>query len=59
MFVLRILEKIKEMTLKSSQGSVAMLPKMTNHQEVRVKLTNAQLNKLKFATNMRQVQHEE
>ena len=47
------------MTLKFSQGSVTMLPKMANHQEVRVKLTNAQLNKLKSTINMRRVQHEE
>ena len=49
MFVLTILEKIKETRLKFSQGSVTVLQIMTNYQETRVKLTNTQLNKLKFA----------
>ena len=49
MFVLTILEKIKETRLKFSQGSVTILQIITNYQEARVKLTNAQLNKLKSA----------
>ena len=44
MFVLTILEKIKETRLKFSHGSVIVLYKMTNYQEARVKLTNTQLN---------------
>ena len=48
-FVLTILEKIKETRLKFSQGSVTILQIITNYQEARVKLTNAQLNKLKSA----------
>ena len=56
MFVLIILEKIKETRLKFPQGTVAALQKMANYQEVRVKLTNTQLYKLKSAaknkTNM-------
>ena len=47
MFVLTILEKNKETRLKFSQGSVTVLSKIANYQEVRVKLTNTQLNKLK------------
>ena len=35
--------------LKFSQGSVAVLSKMTNYEEARVKLTNAQLSKFKSA----------
>ena len=49
MFVLMILEKIKETRLKLSQGSVTVLKIMTNYQEATVKVTNAQLNKLKSA----------
>ena len=49
MFVLTILEKIKETRLKFSQGSVTVLQKMAYYQEVRVELTNIQLNNLKFA----------
>ena len=49
MFVLTILEKIKETKLKFSQGSVTVLSKIANYEEARVKLTNTQLNKLKFA----------
>ena len=53
MFVLTILEKIKEMRLNFSRRSVIVLWKMANYQEARVKLTNPQLNKLKSAaTNM-------
>ena len=44
---LTILEKIKEMRLKFSQGSVTVLWKMVSYQEARVKLTNTQLNILK------------
>ena len=49
MFILTILEKIKETRLNFSQGSVTVLWNMTNYQEVRVKLTTAQLNKVKSA----------
>ena len=42
MFVLTILEKIKKIRLKFSQGSVTVLSKIANYQEPRVKLTNAQ-----------------
>ena len=48
MFLLTILEKIKETRLKLSQGSVTVLQKMTIYQEARIKLTNTQLNKLKL-----------
>ena len=52
MFVLKILEWIKETRLKYSQGSVTLLQKMANYQETRVNLTNTQLNKLNsVATN--------
>ena len=53
MFVLIILEKIKEMRLKCSQGSVTELQIMTNYQEMRVKATNTQLNKLKSAAKIK------
>ena len=49
MFVLSIFEKIVETRLQFSQGSVTALYKMANYQEARVKLTNTQSNKLKFA----------
>ena len=50
MFVLTILEKIKETRLKFYQGSVTVLYKTANYQDAKVKLTNTQLNKLKSAT---------
>ena len=49
MFVLTISEKIEETRLKFSQESVTVLSIMANYQEVRVKLTITQLNKLKSA----------
>ena len=49
MFVLVILEKIKETRLKFSLGSVTVLYKMANYEEARVKLTNIWLHKLKSA----------
>ena len=49
MFVLTILEKMKETILKFSQGSITALKMLPNHEEARVKLTNTQLNKLKSA----------
>ena len=49
MFLLTVLEKNKEMRLKLSQGSVTVLWRMINYKEVRVKLTNTRLNKLKSA----------
>ena len=48
MFVLTILEKIKETRLKLSQGHVTLLQKIANYEEARVKLTKTQLNKLKY-----------
>ena len=50
MFILTILQKIKEKRLKVSQGSVTVLQKMANYQEARVKLTNTQLNRNKNKT---------
>ena len=47
MFVLTVLEKIKEARLTFCHGSVTVLKKITNYQEARVKLTNSQLKKLK------------
>ena len=49
MFVLAVLEQIKETRLKFSQGSLTVLWKMTNCEEAGVKLTNTQLDKLKSA----------
>ena len=49
MFVLTVLEKIKETGLKFSQGSVTVFQNMGTDEEVRVELTNTQLNKLKSA----------
>ena len=49
MFVLIILEKITETWLKLSEGSKTVLQKMANYQEVGVKVTNTQPNKLKSA----------
>ena len=46
MFILITLEKIKEMRLKFSHGSVTKI--MTNYQEARVKLKNTQLIKVKI-----------
>ena len=57
MFVLTFLEKIKEIRLKFSQGSVTVLWKMVNYQEARVKLTNIQLNKKKSAVKIIQEQY--
>ena len=45
MFVLTILEKIRETRLKFSQGFVTVLQKMVNYKEARVRLTNTQLIK--------------
>ena len=47
MFVLMIWEKIKETRVKFSQKSVTVLKTLAHYEEVRVKLTNVQLNKLK------------
>ena len=49
MFVLTILEEIKETRLKISLGSVTVLKKKVSSEEARVQLTNKQLNKLKSA----------
>ena len=43
------MQKIKEISLRFSQGSVRAFQIMTNYQEARVKLTNTQLDKLKYA----------
>ena len=44
MFVLTILEKIKETRLKFSLRKCTSLMKMSNYEEVRVERTNTQLN---------------
>ena len=49
MFVLMILDKIKETRLPFSPESVTVLQIMANYQIARVKLTNTQLNKLASA----------
>ena len=49
MFILTILEKIQETRLTFSQRSVTVSQTIANYQEVRVKLTNTQLNKWKSA----------
>ena len=49
MFVLKILEKIKEPRLKFSQRSLKVLSKMVIYQETKIKLINIQLTKLKPA----------
>ena len=49
MFVLTVSEKVKEKRQTFSQGSRAVLKKMTNYEKARVKLTNIPLNKLKSA----------
>ena len=59
MYVLTTLEKIKETRIKLSQGSVAVIKKMANYKEARVKVTNTQLNKLKSAAKVRLEQHQE
>ena len=48
MFVLTILEKIKETRLKISQGSVTVLWKRASYQETTVKLT---IKQIKISTN--------
>ena len=57
MFILTILEKIKEKILKFSQGSVIVFWKMASYEEARAKLTNTQLNKLKSAAKNKLEQH--
>lgn len=47
MFVLTILEKIKETRLTFSQGSVTVWSKIANYQKSIIKPTNTQLKKLK------------
>ena len=49
LFILTILEKIQERRLTFSQRNVTVLQTIANYQEVRVKLTNTQLNKWKSA----------
>ena len=55
MFVLTLLEKIKEARLKFSQEDVTFLQKMANHQEAKVKLINTQLNKIQSAAKNKTV----
>ena len=43
------MQKIKEISLRFSQGSVRAFQIMTNYQEARVKLKNTQLDKLRYA----------
>ena len=50
MFILTILETIKETRLKFSQGTVTLLQKMANYQEATFKLTNTKIKKLKSAS---------
>ena len=54
MFVLTVLEKIKETRLKLSQESATVSQKIANYEDVRVKLTNTRLNKLKTVKNKTQ-----
>ena len=49
MFILTTIKENKETRLKFSHGSVILLQKMVNYQEVRVRQTNILLNKLKSA----------
>ena len=49
MVVLTILEKTNETLLSNSERMVTVLKIMSNYQKARVKITNRQLNKLKFA----------
>ena len=49
MFVLTVLEKIKEARLKFSQGKITVLQKMVNYEEALVKLTNSRLKILNSA----------
>ena len=53
MFLLKILEKIKETRVKVSQGSVTVFQKMLNCEKARTKLANTQLNKLKLGAKNR------
>ena len=57
MFVLTILETIKEAKLKVSQGSVTVLWKIANYEKAWVKLTNTQLNELKSEAENKTWQH--
>ena len=50
MFILTILEKIKETRLKVSQESVTVLTKTLHYQEVRAKLTNTQLKQIEICS---------
>ena len=56
-FILKFLEKIKETRKKFSQGSVIVLWIMTYYDEVRVKLTNTQIKKLKSWAKIIQEQY--
>ena len=49
MFILTILEAIKETRLKISPRNCNSITKLANYQEATLKLTNTQLNKLKSA----------
>lgn len=53
MFLLAVLEKIKETSIKSLQGSATVLQKMVNCEKARTELVNTQLNKLKSGTKNR------
>ena len=56
-FILKFLKKIKETRKKFSQGSVIVLWIMTYYEEVRVKLTNTQIKKLKSWAKIIQEQY--
>ena len=51
MFVLAVLEKIKETRVKLSRGSLTALKQLAHYEEARVKLTNTQLSKIKSTIN--------
>ena len=57
MFVLTILEKIKETGIKLSQGSITVSQKMANYQKARVKITNAKLTNEYLQQNIMQQQN--
>ena len=48
MFFLRVLEKIKEIIVTFSEGSITVLQIMATYQEARVKPTNTKLKNLKY-----------
>ena len=53
MFILAIVEKIKETRIKLSQGNVTTLQKIANYEEAISKSPTSQLKKLKSADKIR------